>query len=162
MTKKTTEELVQCLRWVAFSSLFSSLQHKSGEMSTEDSWVSGCKMVLRNWIRRMSLISCFLPSREISQSPSSSLVSTDRVYILRKNSEFVVVNESGEALVLAFVMKDGAGVRGVAGTARLRLGMGRIDSGRVFHHSESRAVSPIAHSKTKHIERTGHSTKCLK
>ena len=98
--KKTTEELVQCLRWVAFSSHFSSLQHKSGEMSTEDSWVSGCKMVLRNWIRRMSLISCFLPSREISQSPSSSLVST---------------------------------------TARLRLRMGCIDSGHVFHHQGSQS-----------------------
>ena len=38
-------------------------------------------------------------------------------------------------------MKGRAGVGGVAGTARLELGMGRIDSGRVFgHHSESRAV----------------------
>ena len=71
------------------------------------------------------LVSCFLPSREISQSPSSStLVSIGGDYTLRKSSKFVVINESGEALALAFMMKDGAGVRGVAGTARLRLGMG--------------------------------------
>ena len=75
-----------------------------------------------------------------------------------KNSEFVIVDKSGEALAMAFVMKGGAGARGVAGTARLRLGMGYINSGCVFHHSES---SPITHSKTKLIERTGHSTKCL-
>ena len=46
------------------------------------------------------------------------------------------------------MMKGVAGVRGVAGTGRLRLGIGRINSGHVFHHSQSRAVSPIANSKT--------------
>ena len=153
---------MQCFRWVAFSICFSSLQHKSGEMCTEDSWVSGCKKVFRNWIGRISLVSCFFPSRKISQSPSSTLVGTGGDYSLRKNSKFVVVNESSEAFALAFMMKGRAGVGGVAGTARLGLGMGRIDSGRVFgHHSESRAVGPIAHSKTKLIERTGHSTKRL-
>ena len=98
----------------------------------------------------------FFPSRKI---PSSTLVSTGGDYSLRKNSKFVVVNKSSEAFALAFVMKGRAGV---GGAARLGLGMGRIDSGRVFgHHSESRAVGPIAHSKTKLTERTGHSTKRL-
>ena len=91
MPNKTTEKLVQYFRWVAFSSRFSSLQHKSGEMSTEDSWVSGCKKVLRNWIGRMSLISCFLPSREISQSPSSTLVGTGKDYTLERTASLSLV-----------------------------------------------------------------------
>ena len=66
----------------------------------------------------MLLISCSVPSREISQSPSSTLVSIGGDYTLRKNSKFVVANESGEVLVLAFVMNGGAGVRGVARAAR--------------------------------------------
>ena len=76
-------------------------------------------------------------------------------YTLEKNNNFVVANKSGEAFE-----KGGAGGRGshVAGAwgvaSRNRLGL--VRSRRGFHR-ESRAVGPLAHSKTELIERTGHS-----